>query len=84
MWAYTRNEMNWLEEKPNQFPVYPKTDGRTSLTDEEIRAAVERGHVLRAEYTQKAVASGYKIVADIPEKIGNWLRNGETAVHSVR
>jgi len=84
MWSYTKSESDWLEQKPPQFPVYPKKDGNTSLTDEEIRLAIERGHVLRAEFTRNAVVSACKGVSDLPERVGNWLRNGHSAPHIAR
>ena len=84
MWSYTKSESDWLEQKPPQFPVYPKNDGTTSLTDAEIRQAIERGHVMRAEFTRKAVVSACKSVSDMPERLGNWLRNGENTPHIAR
>lgn len=82
MLTNAKTESDRSEQRPTQVPMYPKLNGRVILNDDEVRAAVERGRALRAEFTKNAVIAAYKALAGIPERVGNWLKYGHGGAHS--
>ncbi|MEQ9488388.1 MAG: hypothetical protein RIM72_05255 [Alphaproteobacteria bacterium] len=54
------------------------------LSRVEIRAAVERGHALRAKYIGEIAKNACRRIGELIDKAGNRLRSGHFTAHSAR
>lgn len=63
-------------QTPLAVPEPPRRD--------EIRAAVERGHALRATYIGEAVKNAFRRIGDLADSTGNHLCSEHITAHNAR